>query len=134
MQIKRYREILYGLVFGIGACVIDIVMHAGMTERSAIEELIRPDPAMIVYRLLFLAFGAAAGTLLWQKNKHEREARDLSQQMEQLRRKIAGPAILIHANAQLLLTREGSIAAEGAEALLRTVYEESKKLRSLTGE
>ena len=128
----RYREVVYGLVFGLGACAIDIVMHARMNGRSALEELIRPDPAMIIYRALFLAFGVVLGMLLWQKSRREREARDLAQRMEQLRHEISGPAILIHANVQLLLTREASAAAGEAEPLLRTIYEESKKLRSLT--
>ena len=128
----RYREVLYGLVFGLGACAIDIVMHARMNGRSALEELLRPDPGMIVYRVLFLAFGLALGVLLWQKNKREREARQLTELIRQLRHDIAGPAILIHANVQLLLTREGPAAAGDAEPLLRTIYEESKKLRSLT--
>lgn len=128
----RYREVVYGLVFGLGACAIDIVMHARMNGRSALEELIRPEPAMIIYRVLFLAFGVALGTLLWQKSRREREARDLAQRMEQLRREISGPAILIHANVQLLLTRQGSAAPTDVEPLLRTIYDESKKLRSLT--
>lgn len=134
MQIKRYREIVYGFVFGLGACAIDIVMHARMDGRSALEELIRPDPAMIFYRVLFLAFGIALGMLLWQKSKREREARQLAELMRQLRHDIAGPTILIHANVQMLLTREGSAAAGDAEPLLRVIYEQSKKLRSVIGD
>lgn len=128
----RYREVLYGLTFGLGACVIDIVMHARMNGRTALEELIRPDREMVFYRVLFLALGVALGMLLWQKNKGERELRRLAEVVRQLRHDVAGPALLIHTNVQLLLTREGLALPGNAEPLLRAVYEESKKLRSLT--
>lgn len=127
----RYREVLYGVVFGVGACVIDIVMHARMTERSVLEELFQPSAAMLFYRGLFLILGFGIGALLWQKNKREREARRLAELLDKLRHEIAAPVIIIHANAQLLLTQQGTAASPGPESVLQSIYEQSKKLHSL---
>ena len=44
---QKYKEIFYGLLFGIGAGIIDANMHARMEHGSFWSELIRPQPAMI---------------------------------------------------------------------------------------
>jgi hypothetical protein len=58
---QKYKEIFYGLLFGIGAGIIDANMHARMERGSFWSELIRPQPAMIFYRVLFVFFGLALG-------------------------------------------------------------------------
>ena len=105
-MVHRYREVCFGLLFGLAAVVIDIAMHAGMQDRSFTEELIHPEMGMLFYRILFLAFGVALGFLLWKTNKRERESRNLAEALEKLGREIAAPSIIIHTQAQLLLTRE----------------------------
>lgn len=130
----RYREILYGVVFGLGACVIDIAMHARMTNRSLLEELFQPSTDMLLYRVLFLAFGVGIGMLLWQKNKHERETRRLANLLQELRREIGAPVIIIHANVQLLLTRHEAVMPPEVEPVLRSIYEQSNRLQSLIRE
>lgn len=127
-----YREILYGFLFGVGACVIDIIMHARMANRSALEELIRPSPEMLFYRMLFLTFGFVGGFVLWQMNKREREARRLSELLQQLRHEIAAPVTLIYANTQLLLTRREAPMPPDVESILQSIYEQSKKLQSVS--
>lgn len=129
-----YREILYGFLFGVGACVIDIIMHARMTNRSALEELIRPSPEMLFYRALFLILGVGVGFVLWQKNKREREVRRLAELLQKLRHDIAAPLIIIHSNAELLLMREGKTGSADAESLLRSIYDQSQKLQSIARE
>lgn len=130
----RYREVLYGVAFGLGACGIDIVMHAQMTNRSLLEELFQPSADMLIYRVLFLALGVGIGMLLWQKNKREREARQLAGLLQTLRHEAGGPVTIIHANAQLLLTRHEAALPLEAGTVLRSIYEQSKKLQTLISE
>ena len=73
----KYKEISYGGLFGFGAAVLDTFMDARMEGLSFREELVQHGP-MLSYRTLFILFGLALGWLLWQKNKREREFRDLS--------------------------------------------------------
>lgn len=130
----RYREVMFGIIFGIGACMIDVVMHARMMEKSLLEELIWPAPEMLFYRALFMLFGVGIGVLLWQKSKREREARQLTEVLHKLRHDISAPATIIHANVQLLLTQQGSSASTDAESVLRSIYQQSQKLQSVLRE
>ena len=87
---------------------------------------------MLLYRILFLAFGVALGLLLWKKNQGERESRHLAQTLDKLSRDIAAPTIIIHSQAQLLLTREQPPLSPETESAVRTIYEQSTRLKALT--
>ena len=76
-MLQRYKEIFYGLLFGLGASVIDASMHASMEQQGFWTELFRPQAAMAAYRGSFIAFGLVLGWLLWRKNKVERDFRNL---------------------------------------------------------
>jgi hypothetical protein len=130
-MISRYREVFFGLVIGFAASVIDVIMHARMQDRSFAEELMRPQIDMFFYRLLFLAFGFALGLLLWRKNQRERETRHLAEVLDKLGREITGPAMIIHTQAQLLLTRTNPALPTEAESAVRAIYEQSTRLQSL---
>ena len=131
-MISRYREVFFGLLIGLAASVIDVIMHARMQGHSLAEELILPDIGMLFYRVLFLIFGAALGLLLWKKNQRERESRHLTEALDKLGREITAPAIVIHTQAQLLLTRAHPALPAEAESAVRTIYEQSTRLQSLT--
>src|SRR5579871_4061393 len=105
-MLQRYKEVLYGLLFGIGAGIIDTAMHAQMEHGSFWTELVQPQPAMLFYRVLFLVFGMAVGWLLWQRNKRERDFRKLTETVARFHREIGGPAVLMHTKLQTLLTRQ----------------------------
>lgn len=126
-----YREILYGIVFGIGACLIDVVMHVEMAGRSFAEELFRPSLEMLFYRALFLLLGILVGVVLWQKNRREREARRFSDLLDKLRHDLAAPLVMIHSNAELLLMREDKSASHDVDGLVRSIYEQTKRLQAI---
>jgi hypothetical protein len=48
-MLQKYKEIFYGILFGLGACTIDTVMHARMENTSFWIEMLQPQPAMIFY-------------------------------------------------------------------------------------
>lgn len=133
-MLQRYKEIVYGLLFGLGAGVIDTVMHAQMTDRSFWEELVRPQSAMIFYRVLFLFFGLALGWLLWLKNKRERDFRKLTETVARFHREIGGPALLMHTRLQLLLMGQDWHLSPEAELAVRFVYERSLEIQAIVKE
>lgn len=133
-MLQRYKEIFYGLLFGLGASAIDVSMHASMEQHGFWTELFRPQPAMVVYRGSFIVFGLALGWLLWRKNKVERDFRSLLESAEQFRRGIGTPAILIHTRLQVLLTRGDLHLPPEAEEMIRFAYERSREIGMLAEE
>lgn len=133
-MLQRYKEVLYGLLFGIGAGIIDTAMHAQMEHGSFWTELVQPQPAMIFYRVLFLVFGMAVGWLLWQRNKRERDFRKLTETVARFHREIGGPAVLMHTKLQTLLTRQDWHLSTEAQEAVRFVYERSLEIQSIAKE
>lgn len=131
---QKYKEIFYGLLFGLGAATIDTVMHARMADHSFLDEVIRPQPAMLFYRVLFLLFGLALGWMLWQKNKRERDFRQLMEALDKFHRSLCGPALLMHTRLQVLLTKQDVHFSNEVEEGIRFVYEKSQEIQALTKE
>jgi hypothetical protein len=132
-MLQKYKEIFYGGLFGFfgfGAAVLDTFMDARMEGLSFLDETVQHRP-MLFYRAVFILFGLALGWLLWQKNKREREFRDLSEILKRFREEYGGPAILMHAKLQVLLTREDLHLSDEAEQLVQFVYQQSQDLQSL---
>jgi hypothetical protein len=81
----KYKEIVFGVLFGIGASLIDVAMHATMGGGDWLSELFHPTFVMAAYRILFLLFGIGLGVVLWQRNRSERDFRQLSAAFDALR-------------------------------------------------
>jgi hypothetical protein len=133
-MLQKYKEIFYGILFGLGAGIIDTVMHAQMGNTSVWIEMVQPQPAMILYRVLFILFGVALGWLLWQKNKRERDFRHLAETVEKFHRDLRAPALLMHTKLQVLLTRQDFQLSGEAEEAVRFAYERSREIQSLAKE
>lgn len=129
-MLAKYREVFYGLGFGLGAVAIDVAMHARMEDGEFLVELVHPKPAMLFYRLLFLSFGITLGWLLWQRSQREREFRRVAEILDRFQRDIAGPAVLMHSKLQVLLTHPDCRLSPEAEAIVRFVYETSQEIQS----
>ena len=71
-MLRRYREIFYGLLLGLGAWFIDVVMHARIEDRGFWEELFRFEAKTFFYRLMFVAFGLLIGWSLWEEQARAR--------------------------------------------------------------
>ena len=133
-MLRRYKEVFYGLLFGLGASVIDVFMHASMEQQGFWMELIRPQPVMVAYRVFFIIFGLALGWLLWRKNRVERDFRSLAETVERFQTGIRQPAYLIHAKLQLVLMREDLQLPAEAEEMVRYAYEKSREIGDLAQE
>jgi signal transduction histidine kinase len=128
--LTRHREIFYGLLFGVGAALLDTLIDAVVQDKPYWDVPI----VMILYRLLFILFGLLLGWLLWSKNTSEREFRSLQDQVHELRHKIGAPTTVIHTHAQLLLGRDGSQLSPEVQSMVRIIYEQSQKLQSIERE
>ena len=133
-MLSRYKEVFYGLLFGLGASVIDVFMHASMEQQGFWMELIHPQPMMAAYRVFFIAFGLGLGWLLWRKNRVERDFRRLAETVDQLKHRIAQPAVLIHSKMQLILTRTDLHLPPDVEEMVRYAYERSREFAALAQE
>jgi hypothetical protein len=129
-MLEKYKEIFYGGIFGFGVSVIDTVLDARMENLSFVDEIVQYR-SMLIYRTLFILFGLALGWLLWQKNKRERDFRDLLEILKRFRQEYEGPALLMHSKLQILLTRKDLHFPGEAEELLRFVYHRSQDLQAL---
>ena len=129
-MLEKYKEIFYGGLFGLGVAILDTFMDARMEGLSFRDESVQHHP-MLLYRILFVFLGLALGWLLWQNNKRERQFRNLSEILRRFRQEYGGPAIIMHAKLQVLLTRKDLHLSPEAEELVQFVYQRSQDLQSL---
>jgi len=126
-MLKDYKEIFYGLIFGLGAAFIDTFVDAS-TQHKAFWDF---GLGMALYRGLFVLFGFILGWLLWRNNQSERESRSLIAAMQKLQGDIGPATVIIHAQIQLLLTRSGTPLPQEIEVIVRSIHEQSLKLQSI---
>ena len=127
-MLKHYKEIIYGLIFGLGAAAIDTFVDA-ITQNTSFWDF---GLGMLLYRALFVLFGLILGWLLWRANQSERESRSLALALQQLQHDIGPPAVMIHSQTQLLLTKPDAPLSPKIEAIVRSIHEQSLKLQSIT--
>ena len=128
-MLNRYKEIVYGVVFGLGAAALDTAMDARSESESFLGE-IGNHPGMLIYRCLFVLFGLLIGWLLWKNNQRERQVRQLMEDLRRFHQEYEAEAVVLHTNIQLLLTKSLNLTPE-AESLLRDTYEKSRELQTV---
>jgi hypothetical protein len=132
-MLQKYKEILYGVAFGVGAAIIDTAMDAHIQGHGVWVEIIQ-HPPMLFYRSMFVFFGLALGWLLWQKNKRERDFRHLTRTLERFHRECGTNVLLLHTKLQVLLTRNDLRLPHEAEELVQFAYQRSQALQTLLKE
>ena len=132
-MVQKYKEIAYGVAFGMGAAIMDTAMDAHIEGRNFWAELIG-NPTMLLYRALFLIFGFILGYLLWQRNKRERDFRHLTETLDRFHQEYGRNVILMHAKLQVILTQENLHLSREAEELIQFVYQRSQELQALAKE
>ena len=133
-MLNRYKEIFYGIFLGLGAWVIDAVMHAKEEGGGFWGELAHLHGGALFYRLLFVGFGLALGWSLWKKNSREREFRRLAEILERFHHEVADPAFLIYAKCEVLLSREDFHLPSEASDVVRFIYEKAQNIVSMAKE
>jgi hypothetical protein len=128
-MLSSYKEIVYGVAFGVGAAALDTLIDARAAGESFLGE-IGNHPGMILYRSLFVLFGLLLGWLSWKNNTRERESRLIMEKLHAFHQQYEAMAVVLHSDLQLLLTRNLKLPPED-EALLRNTYEKSRDLQAI---
>jgi hypothetical protein len=129
-MLDQYKEIFFGLIFGLGAAILDTAIDAREGHHSLAAELGR-HPGMMLYRLLFILFGLLVGWLFWQRSKRERDYRRFAEALNRFHDQCASQIVLLHAKLQVLLTRDELQLSPAAEELIRSSYERTQELQTL---
>ncbi len=132
-MLQKYKEIFFGLAFGIGAFLLDTNMDAAAGGNSFLGEVV-VHPGMLLYRALFILLGLALGWLLWQRNRHEREARQLTETLNRIRQECSTQGLLLRTTLQRLLTRDDLQLTAEASQLLQDAYAKSQEFQRIAEE
>jgi predicted histidine transporter YuiF (NhaC family) len=128
---QKYKEILFGLAFGIGAVFIDTGMDA-MTDGNSLMDEVAEHPRMMLYRTVFIVLGLALGWLLWQRNRRERRFRQLDEALRRVQQEIGTQALLFRATLQTLLIRDDLHLSDAASKLVQEAYQRSQELQRIS--
>jgi H+/Cl- antiporter ClcA len=127
---QKYKEILFGLAFGIGAVVLDTGMDA-MADANSLPDEVAEHPGMLWYRAVFIVFGLALGWVLWQRNRRERAYRQVAEALHKMQQELAKQTLLLRATLQNLLIRDDLHLSDSASQLLREAYQEAQELQKI---
>lgn len=136
MKFKRYKEILFGLLLGAGAWIVDAAMHVQLAaDMHASEgfwhELFQPNATTLLFRSVFLIIAAAFGWSLWRSNWRERELRALEEAVISFHRRLDSPAMRIVSHIRMLQGRPGVIRDDVAAELVGSIGEDAHLIDEL---
>ncbi len=99
-MLKRYKEIIYGVLLGAAMWVVDAAMHAQLavevhSSGSFVQELLQPGATELMFRAVFLFIAIAFGWALWRSNWREREMRAIESAIVAFHRRLDTPAMRI---------------------------------------
>jgi len=129
-MLKKYKEIFFGLAFGIVANVLDTGVDALSNGNSLGDEVVE-RPAVMLYRAVFILLGLAFGWLLWKANRRERQYRQLTETLDRIQRECEQHTLLLRATLQNLLIRNDLHLSEAASQLLRQAYQQTQEFQSI---
>jgi hypothetical protein len=130
---QKYKEIFFGLAFGIGAVIIDTLMDAIAEGNGYLGEL-TAHPAMMLYRCVFILLGLAMGWLLWQRNRTEREVRRLLETLQRMQQQYGNQGLLVCSTLQTVLTRNDLALSDEVRQLLQDTYHRAHELMRIAEE
>lgn len=112
-KMKRYREILFGLLLGLAMWAADALMHTMMPTASPkaqpalAEELFSPDGPPLAIRLLYVSFALFIGWVLWRSNQRERMGSDSEREVTAFHEQMLRPTRSILHECNTLLGSNG---------------------------
>jgi hypothetical protein len=127
---QKYKEIFFGLAFGFGAFFIDTAMDASADGNSLLDE-VAEHPGMLFYRAIFIVLGLALGWVLWQRNRREREFRQIAETLRRVQQECGAQGLLLHSALQTLLTRGDLHLSDEASRLVQEAYQRSQEFQRI---
>ena len=130
---QKYKEVFFGLAFGIGAFLIDTAMDASAAGNSLLNEIVE-HPGMLLYRAIFILLGLALGWVLWQRNRRERQFRQIAETLRQVQQACGNQGLMLHSTLQTLLTRSDLHLSEEASRLVQEAYQRSQEFQRIAAQ
>jgi signal transduction histidine kinase len=135
-MLKRYKEIIYGVLLGAGAWVVDAAMHAQLAldahhSRSFLQELLRPGATEFAFRAVFLFIATAFGWALWRSNWRERELRAIETAILDFQRRLDVPTMRIVSHIRMLQGRPGVMRDDVARDVAESISDDARKIDEL---
>lgn len=132
---KRYREIAYGVLTGLGIWVIDAMLQVGGRDHfgfdTVVSEMILSRPPQLLLRVSLLLISVALGYSLWQSRERERRMRDLQTLLKSLQRQIVSPSLLILGHSSNLALREGWPVSRESVEMMSEIQCNARKLNEI---
>lgn len=132
---RRYREIAYGVLTGLGIWVIDAMLQVGGRDHfgfdTVVSEMILSRPPQLLLRVSLLLISVALGYSLWQSRERERRMRDLQTQLKSLQRQIVSPSLLILGHSSNLALREGWPVSRESVEMMSEIQCNARKLNEI---
>lgn len=133
--LRRYKEIIYGLLLGLAMWVVDAAMHAQLGEEvhshGFVAELLRPGATQFIFRAAFVALSAVLGWSLWRTNWRERELRALEDAVIAFHRQLDSPAMRIVSHVRMLQGRPGVTRDEFAKGVIDAIGDDARTIDGL---
>jgi hypothetical protein len=129
-MLQKYKEIFFGLAFGIAAFVLDTGMDA-ITDGNSLMDEVAEHPGMLLYRAVFILLGLGLGWLLWKRNRREREYRQLAETLRKIRQECEKQALLLRSSLQSLLIRDDLHLSAAASQLVQQAYQKTEDLQRI---
>lgn len=130
-MLQNYKEIFFGLAFGIGAVLIDTFMDALADGNSLVDE-VTEHPAMLLYRAVFIVLGLGLGWLLWKNNQRERRYRQFAQTLRTIQQELEKQVLLFRSTLQNLLIRDDVRLSDEASQMVQHAYQQTTELQKLS--
>jgi hypothetical protein len=135
-MLKRYKEIIYGLLLGLAMWIVDAAMHAQLgadvhSSGSFADEMFRPGATQLLFRGVFLFIGVGFGWALWRSNWRERELRALEDAIVAFHRKLDSPAMRIVSHIRMLQGRPSVTRDEVAANIAESISEDARIIDQL---
>ncbi|MDQ3252301.1 MAG: hypothetical protein M3458_02755 [Acidobacteriota bacterium] len=135
-MLKRYKEIIYGLLLGLAMWVVDAAMHVQLdlhdhSSSAFLDELLRPGATQLLFRSFFLIIAVAFGWALWRSNWRERELHALEDAIVAFHRQLDSPAMRIMNHARMLHGRPGVMHDEIARELAESISDDARVIDQL---
>jgi len=127
---QKYKEIFFGLAFGLAAFFIDWALDAAANGNSLLDELTE-HPAMLLYRLSFVLLGLLLGWLVWRRHRTEREFQHLTEALRSLQQQCGNQGVMLRSTLQTLLTRNDLGVSPEAQRLVQEAYERSHEFQRI---
>lgn len=127
---QKYKEIFFGLAFGIFAVMLDTGMDA-MADGNSLTDEVSEHPGMLLYRAVFVVLGLILGWVLWQRNRREREHRELTEMLRRLQQECRRQTMFLRATLQNLLIRDDVKLSDPAAQVIQQAYQKTQELENL---